>query len=416
MMILSLLLLVLPVHSLASSNPPPPSTTTTTTTTTNNDNDNSMKNIQSVVVVGGTHGNEYTGVWCIKELEQPSVIQRVTTRFPSLKISTLMGNPRAHLLNKRFVDTDLNREFTSKKLQIGNTRTAEGHRAQELNQLLGPKSDPKTDCIVDLHSTTANMGVTLIIPERDAIMAQAAAYVLHKCSSNHPIIVRSSSSSSQQQRRGPSTTKRITEKVRIVMHSIPNRGDRPNLSSVGKHGFTIEVGPVPQGVIRHDGVQKTKQALEAFLEYLELRNQDKASVLEQIQKWYPNGRVPCFRSATAKKPGELSGKIRWPSSEHNQNFPAYMIHKSIQDQDFMLLKTGDPLFVTMEGDVIPYDGSHGEAVYLMFINEGGYYYASSGTGIGVAVETEYNLETADFIDINDIVCAEGDDSDSCSLE
>ncbi|CAB9513993.1 aromatic-L-amino acid amidohydrolase [Seminavis robusta] len=378
--------------------------------------------VRSVVVVGGTHGNEYTGVWCIKELEQPSVFKSVSKRFPSMDISTLMGNPGAHLANKRFLDTDLNREFTTKKLQAiqaalaasqGDSETkipAESLRAQEVNKLLGPKSDPSTDVVVDLHTTTTNMGVTIIIPENDFLMAQAAAYVLHKCQENP---VRSTTNS------GPTV---VSEEARIIMHSIPDRNDRPNLSSVGKHGFTIEIGPVPQGIVRHDAVDKTKQALEAFLEFLELHNVDCSSdnpeetgVLKQIKEWFPSGRVPCYRSAVATRPGEMSGKIQWPCADHNPNFPAYMVHKSIQDQDFKLLKRGDPLFVTMAGDVVPYDGSHGDSVYLMFINEGGYYYASSGTGIGVAVRTEYDLETADFCDAGEI-CLSGSDSENCSLE
>jgi hypothetical protein len=33
----------------------------------------------------------------------------------------------------------------------------------------------------------------------------------------------------------------------------------------------------------------------------------------------------------------------------------------------------------------------------MFINEGGYYYSSSGTGISVARRDEYNLETGQLL-------------------
>ena len=328
--------------------------------------------IRSVVVVGGTHGNEYTGVWCIKELEQPSVYKRVSKRFPSLAISTLMGNPEAHLANKRFVDTDLNREFTTEKLREKakmplEALSLEARRAQEINSILGPKTDPQTDVVVDLHTTTTNMGITIIISEKDSLMAQAAAYVLHKCKKN-PI--------KSNTKTGPT---QVSEETRIVMHSIPNRDNRPNLSSVGRHGFTIEVGPVPQGVVRHDAVEKTNQALESFFEFLERHNQSQKSeesLVQQIKKWYPNGRVPCYRSAQAKKPGEMSGKIRWPCADHNPNFPAVLVHKSLQDQDFCLLRTGDPLFVALDGTVIPYDGSHGEGVYLMFVNEGGYYYSS----------------------------------------
>ena len=31
--------------------------------------------------------------------------------------------------------------------------------------------------------------------------------------------------------------------------------------------------------------------------------------------------------------------------------------------------------------------------FFQFVNEGGYYYESSGTGIGVAVKMDYDLET-----------------------
>ena len=94
--------------------------------------------ISSVVVVGGTHGNEYTGVWCIKALEEQR--DKVEERYPSLTISTLLANPQAHLENKRFIDTDLNREFTMAKLRqtdfAGMPTTIESLRAKELEASL----------------------------------------------------------------------------------------------------------------------------------------------------------------------------------------------------------------------------------------------------------------------------------------
>jgi hypothetical protein len=74
-----------------------------------------------------------------------------------------------------------------------------------------------------------------------------------------------------------------------------------------------------------------------------------------------------------------------------------MVHKNVQDQDFKEIRSGDPLFVDLDGTTIPYDGSHGSPVLLMFINEGGYYYASSGTGISVARRDNYSLETGKLI-------------------
>ena len=365
--------------------------------------------VKKVTIAGGTHGNEYTGVWCIKAIERQrkSLMEdcdeatngnsvNIFQRYPSLDIDTLLANPMAFMANKRFIDTDLNREFSMeklKKVKLNEETTElcdvqqefcseddatlsslpqEAVRAREIETILGPKftetsspngvdavfPDPKMDIVVDLHTTTANMGISLIIPEGDALMSAAAAYVLHKCKNEYGY-----------------------ENVQVCMHALPKRQDRMNLSSCGRHGFTIEVGPTPQGVIRHDVVEKTEAALHSLLEFLHLRNlelenggndSDEKSVLDHLREIYPGGIVPCYRSAPAVRPGELSGKISWHNDDENPNFPAVMVHKSIQDRDFEPLRVGDPLFVDLDGNVIPYDGSHGEEVHLIFVNEGGY--------------------------------------------
>ena len=437
--------------------------------------------INKVTVVGGTHGNEYTGIWVIKSIDkqreiyrqqmngnnvgdasivgdnQPSVNDHTVNifeQYPSLEIETLLANPVAYMENKRFIDVDLNREFSVVKLQKVPQRSSssssvnnngdydndieecdvrtefcsdgrvdmaevlaslphESVRAREIEGLLGPKfvssaspstvdqplsnhnddDDPNTCVVIDLHTTTSNMGITLIIPEGDALMSAAASYVLHKCQSRYG-----------------------EHEAQILMHALPERQDRMNLSSCGRHGFTIEVGPTPQGVLRHDVVEKTEVAMRALLEFLHLHNlellekkrkmsdddddgNEEASsssvLLHQLHRIYRNGIVPCYRSAPAVRPGELSGKISWPNDDINPNFPKWMIHKSVQDRDFEPLRVGDPLFVELDGTVVPYDGSHGDEVYLIFVNEGGYYYASSGTGIGVAVRSQFDLQTGE---------------------
>eukprot|EP00571_Detonula_confervacea_P012457 CAMPEP_0172306230 /NCGR_PEP_ID=MMETSP1058-20130122/7340_1 /TAXON_ID=83371 /ORGANISM="Detonula confervacea, Strain CCMP 353" /LENGTH=446 /DNA_ID=CAMNT_0013018043 /DNA_START=349 /DNA_END=1689 /DNA_ORIENTATION=+ len=410
--------------------------------------------VKKVSVVGGTHGNEYTGVWCIKVIEKQREIYNIKSsndkdatddgtngediinvfeKFPSLDIDTLLANPVAYMENKRFVDVDLNREFSMEKLKRvtlheetmeecdiqsefcsdGNVDAAETlsslpHetvRAREIESLLGPKftadstsssgdasyDDPNACIVIDLHTTTANMGISLIVPEGDALMSAAAAYVLHKC----------------RQKYGE-------DEAQCLMHAMPKRQDRMNLSSCGRHGFTVEVGPTPQGVLRHDVVEKTETAMHALMEFLHLRNleleqhsvgnNNASPVLDHLRGIYPGGIVPCYRSAPAVRPGELSGKISWPNDPTNPNFPALMVHKSVQDRDFHPLRVGDPLFVEPDGTIVPYDGSHGEEVHLIFVNEGGYYYASSGTGIGVAVKSQFDWETGWFL-------VESDDED-----
>lgn len=410
--------------------------------------------IKKVTIVGGTHGNEYTGVWCIKVIEKQREIynekqqetaseeeeENVFAKYTSFDIDTLLANPVAFMENKRFMDTDLNREFSLEKLQrvpideecatntdeqcdVRNEFCADGNvdsadilsslphesiRAREIECLLGPKfttnggeddtiihnDDPSSCVVVDLHTTTANMGISLIIPEGDVLMSAAAAYVLDKCRKKY----------------GDDIPK-------CVMHALPKRQDRMNLSSCGRHGFTIEVGPTPQGVLRHECVEKTQTAMNALLEFLHLRNlelenntdDDSSPLLNQLKETYPGGIVPCYRSAPAIRPGELSGKISWPNDPANPNFPSIMVHKSIQDRDFEPLRVGDPLFVELDGTIVTYDGSHGDEVHLIFVNEGGYYYASSGTGIGVAVKSQFDWESGWFV-------VESDDEEGATEE
>jgi succinylglutamate desuccinylase len=335
----------------------------------------SIAPVQRVVVVGGTHGNEYTGVWCIKALDRRS--NKLKSEYSSLDISTLLANPQAHFENKRFVDDDLNRQFSHAALHGTDDndnfpKTVESLRAQEINEILGPKFDAdgsKADVVIDLHTTTSNMGITVIVAEGDVLMTRAAAYVIQKCGAE----------------------------ARVLLHTHKTRESRPNLCSTGTHGFTIEVGPVPQGVLRHDAVEKTDQVLYALLEFLHLHNQNSQELYEKMSRDFPSHVVPCFCSAPAKRPGEMSGKIKWPSDPENPNFPAVMVHKDLQDKDFHLVRTGDTLFIDLEGNEISYSGSHGSPVHLIFVNEGGYYYANSGTGIGVAIDAKFSLETGKLV-------------------
>ena len=299
-------------------------------------------------MVGGTHGNEYTGVWVIKALSRAK--SSINLKYPSLNITTLLGNPEAHIQNKRFIDEDLNRKFSHEALMKdidkddGDDLPYETRRAREINQLLGPKFDDEatSDVVIDLHSTTTNMGVTIIVAAGDPIMTRAAAFVRQKC-------------------------EEAGQKVYCLLHTHESRHARPNLSSTGKHGFTIEVGPVPQGVVRHDAVEKTEVALHALLDYLHLYNNDADKLYRTLKSMYADKsfRVPCFKSATAIRKEEMSGRIPWVSVPENKNFPALMVHKDIQDRDFQEVKTGDPVFVSLDGDIIPYDGSYGSPVYLM---------------------------------------------------
>lgn len=72
-----------------------------------------MNKIKHVLIVGGTHGNELTGVYLLKKFEQcPELIRR-----PSFETITLLGNPKAVEAGVRYIDKDLNRCFNLQELE-----------------------------------------------------------------------------------------------------------------------------------------------------------------------------------------------------------------------------------------------------------------------------------------------------------
>ena len=88
-----------------------------------------------VVVTGGTHGNEYTGVWVVKRFRSCTEL----TQRRGLQVSTLLSNPQAIRGNRRFVDIDSNRAFAGDVLNDYELPGYEHNRAKAINALLGPK-------------------------------------------------------------------------------------------------------------------------------------------------------------------------------------------------------------------------------------------------------------------------------------
>jgi succinylglutamate desuccinylase len=99
-----------------------------------------------ILVIGGTHGNEPSGVKAIIHLYEllktnPSLLVRGKVHF-------LLANPKAYLEGKRYIDYDLNRSFLS---EFQNHR--EGRRANEIREYLDLL---KLTAVIDLHSVSAS--------------------------------------------------------------------------------------------------------------------------------------------------------------------------------------------------------------------------------------------------------------------
>ena len=68
-----------------------------------------------IAVVGGTHGNEFTGVEVCKALEKSQQSYKNEYR-------TFIANPMAHLKKLRYVDSDLNRAYSKTSSPLGNEK------------------------------------------------------------------------------------------------------------------------------------------------------------------------------------------------------------------------------------------------------------------------------------------------------
>ncbi|XP_029365760.1 N-acyl-aromatic-L-amino acid amidohydrolase (carboxylate-forming) B-like [Echeneis naucrates] len=274
-----------------------------------------------VAICGGTHGNEMSGVYMVKEMQRQKV-----ERAGSFSVTTVLTNPRATDACKRYIDTDLNRCFTNTLLStpITDSTPYELRRAHELNSQLGPKgSEEAVDLICDIHNTTANMGLCLIFYSLDWVPLHIYKYLQSKITS---------------------------VPVRAVQLDIP-MAEAFSLEAVGKHGFAMEIGPQPNGVVRADIFNIVKEARDLTIEWVQLFNSGST---------FEGGEVEAFT---------FMKSIDYPRDPTTSEITA-AIHPELQDNDFKLLRPGDPIFLSFSGETVKYEG---EETYPFFVNECAYY-------------------------------------------
>ena len=267
--------------------------------------------IKQITVVGGTHGNEWLGPVLIDRVESEQ-----TFLGGAIRVSTLLANPRAYQAGVRFIDKDLNRCFT-RQILSGSESYYEHQRAREIHKLLG-NSD---NFIIDLHSTTSNMGLTVIVSSKDKVSLRAAAYV---------------------QQHMP--------EVKLIQSDRDLKVSK-TLNSISGLGLSIEVGALPNNVVRHDLLEGTEKIVHLLIEYLE------------HAVYGPDLSIPDYVYAY-----RFRDKILFPQDEKG-NITGF-IHRDIQDRDFQLLRKGDCVFFDRFGNPAAYDGEDG---YPIFINEAAYY-------------------------------------------
>jgi aspartoacylase len=275
-----------------------------------------MNQINRVVIVGGNHGNEFTGIYLVKKFHNhPDLVHR-----SSFETLSLLGNPQAIAARVRYVEKDLNRCF----IQLSNEDKPANYeelRAREIQTILKPKIPDIEDVIIDLHTTTSNMGLCIILGNRHPILLELAAVL----SAINPL-------------------------VKVYLHQQPKGSGF--LRSLSDLGFALEVGPVPQSILNAELFQQTEQLIYTSLDYFENYNLGK-NLLK-------NNTLTVYRSI---------GVIDYPRSEDGEI--QGMIHPQLQFRDYEPLHPGEPMFMTFSGEEIVYKGN--DIVYPIFINEAAYY-------------------------------------------
>lgn len=287
---------------------------------------NANKVIKNIAIVGGTHGNEFTGVYLIHKLKQAAYQKQ----FPNLSLHFVCGNPKAYQKRVRFLDQDLNRSFSDTDLANPDLWSYEANRAKVLQQQLGPQGALNIDLIIDLHTTTANMGVTLALAHKHAYDFQMAAYLQSHLED-------------------------------VYLYHTPSEtyaGGEEHLflNAIAPHGCVLEVGPIANALVRHDILEKTENAILKMLEFIDLNNQSKIEWTTKTVDVYQHVKIVPF-------PVDQDGNI------------CAVIHQAFQDSDFRRVKKGDPIFYTLDQQTIRFneDGEY----YPAFINEAAYYYTKT---------------------------------------
>lgn len=257
--------------------------------------------MKRVIIFGGTHGNEWTGVYAVKKYAD--ILQK---EFPSLDLIFVHSNPEAFHLNQRFKDEDLNRAFQF--LHEDRPDSYEHNRAKELKALIHEQP-----CfVIDLHTTTSNLGNTVIISHDQPLNFHVASHI---------------------------------SDCKIILSKDPNR---KYLASQSDFGLMIEVGPVANNVIDSNVLEGTIQILREVLKSVSTPpnlTTGSTEIYEEIEDiFYPQN-----------ENGELTGYI----------------HKSFQGKDFVPVNGDYTPFKMFSGEDVKMKTT--EELYPIFINEAAYY-------------------------------------------
>ena len=267
-----------------------------------------------VLVVAGTHGNEVNAPWLLQQWQANSDLIDAA----GLAVQKVIGNPEALRRRCRYVDRDLNRCFLPEQLEQ-EAPGLEFQRAGELLWLHGPSGEQPCAVAIDLHSTTAAMGNSLVVyGRRPADLALAA---LVQGALGLPIYLHEADA----------------QQTGFLVESW-------------SCGLVIEVGPVPQGLLNARVVEQTRLGLETCLRALDQAHQGLA-------------RLP-----DALVVHRHLGSLDLPKAENGE--PQALVHPELQGRDWQDISSTQVMFRAADGTDRGEAWVEGEIP--VFVNEAAY--------------------------------------------
>jgi len=271
--------------------------------------------VQRILIVSGTHGNEINPIWAVKQFNREE-----NKLKHGIEYEYIIGNPIAYEKGSRYIDADLNRSFKgSKNIDHHNNSFYEINRANFLVNQFGLDGSKSCQIAVDLHTTTANMGTSIVMYGRRFQDFCLAALLQNKFG------------------------------LPIYLHE-KDRAQTGFLVEAWPCGLVIEIGAVAQNFY-------DPKIIDRFLIIL-------SSLREEIYK---------LKNNLVELPKEIvvhvhKGSIDYPRDEKGDIDG--IIHPERINQDWQMVQKGDPLFLDSQGIIHKYDED--QFIWPVFIGEVAY--------------------------------------------
>ena len=268
--------------------------------------------LKKILIVAATHGNEINPVWALNQY-----FNKEDRVYKNIEYKYIIGNPLAYERGVRYVDTDLNRSFdlidSPEKLNY------EINRAKFLVENFGIQGFDPCEIAIDLHTTTSNMGSSIVLYGRRIKDFCLAALLQHKFG------------------------------LPIYLHE-KDKKQTGFLVEAWPCGLVIEIGSVAQNFYDQNIINRFLIIISSLRKEI---NKLENNIIE-----LPKELIVHVHQESIDYPKDKKGNITG------------LIHPERINQDWKSIKKGDPLFLDEYGNSIVYQGE--EFIRPVFIGEVSY--------------------------------------------